>query len=257
MGIRAVAVAPRIRVALLFVLLLPCAAAASETELRLVVYTPSTLKEFSLHPRDGRVEEIASVSREKGQKWPARYSEAVFSRNKWLPRRDTLPPMGVESANWVDYAPGCQAALVQFLDHKGGATRPPEYGLAQPWRSAGKLESEGSPRIRDAAWSADARYLVVIEDHERMSLAPRSLLLGLAGHPVPLNTHVAVIVDTHEGSERRVRLAEEVPYGAASFMAPLNECGSRRPPRRPPCEVKEPLASAAEAVEAAKKCLAR
>jgi hypothetical protein len=126
------------------------------------------------------------------------------------------------SAKWADFSPNCQYLLVGF-----------ENPFIEVMHNATLYRWDGSMPVRefrlkgymkDFAWSANSRFLFVLETEERYSKSLSGLFGFFIGHPIPLETLFAAIIDTSSGQIRRKRIAEAIPYGTAVFSSSSARC---------------------------------
>ena len=227
--------------------------------IRFILNQPGNLKEYAFRPEDGSLELLAELRSEPHRYWPSEYWQMMGDERRVYARQRVMAPVGSGDPSWVEYSPDCSMALVQFFDRQWNASRPAEFGRTKPWQSLGLLPAEDSWRITDAAWSADGRWLVLLEEKTRASMHPFSVLRSLTVHSSDsYATLQAAVVDVQTGQVRRHRLGDELRNASGYVVGTNAACAPRRPrPGKPRCEVDKSAATPEEAMAAAKKCLAR
>lgn len=200
----------------LLVLLLPAAAAgvAPDDELKFFLDTGSELQVFQVEPAAGTVKRI--------EREPANWRDPFYER--WQDARAFAYP-GEPRPSSAIYSPGCRNILLEFVPAPGrDPVKPAEYGEARPWRKVGEIAPQGGYAIGDAAWSADSRYLVVMERKYRISKTPWSLFRSAFGHGDGLTSFAIVTIDTASGQQRRVDMGEDFPQGRGKLSGPVRPC---------------------------------
>jgi len=89
-----------------------------------------------------------------------------------------------------------------------------------------RIESVG--RIRDLLWSANSKWLTVLESTDRMEKTPWGLLAEVSGHPIELQTSYVTRIDVETSSILRVKIADDVARQSSGRQRPLQTASSGR-----------------------------
>lgn len=189
-------------------------AAAAGDEIRFFLDTGTELRAFEIHAQSGTSKRI--------EREPADWRDPFYERGQdaraFAYSGDPRPSSAV-------YSPGCRNVLLEFLPAPGrDPVKPAEYGQARPWRKLGQFVPQKGYAVGDAAWSADSRYLVVMERKYRISKTPWSLFRSAFGHGDVLTSFAVVVVDTASGESRRIDMGEDFAQSRGKLSGPARPC---------------------------------
>ncbi len=124
---------------------------------------------------------------------------------------------------WALFSPDCRYVLTVSEPVLAGALLKVTLGTSRPWQAIKEFKLEDFA-LQDFAWSEGSEYLLLVESEERYSKSPMNWFRSLAGHPVPLETLFITIVQTATGESKRIRLAEDLPFGMALIYGASSRC---------------------------------
>ena len=126
---------------------------------------------------------------------------------------------------WIDLSPDCKFAFVG----DESIVWPKSNGILRrriSWTPLAEFKEPKNWAIEDVGWSADSRFLVVLESRQRFSHS----LLGTAGRSIPLHTFFVTTVNTTTGMKRQIKIVKDVRYGTAFVYGAESKC----PPEKKP-----------------------
>lgn len=124
---------------------------------------------------------------------------------------------------WAAFSPNCRFVLTGSKPALAGALLNVTLGTSRPWQAIKEFKLRDFA-LQDFAWSEESEYLLLVEGEERYSKSPMNWFRSLAGHPVPLETLFVTIIKTATGESKRIRLAEDLPFGRALIYGASSRC---------------------------------
>ena len=124
---------------------------------------------------------------------------------------------------WASFSPDCRFVLTVGNPALAGDLLNVTLGTSRPWRAIKEFKLKHF-YAQDFAWLEGSEYLLLVESEERYSKNPMNWLRSVAGHPVPLETFFVTIVETATGESKRIRLAEDLPFGMALIYGASSRC---------------------------------
>lgn len=213
---------------LLAVGLLGVRPAFAQQALRLVVANYEEAWEFRLDPSAPKAELVTRSKKKAGEDQnPALVNTLRELDARRLLRRDAVAGLDAnvrEKVKWAEFSPDCQSVAFGYEHPEFDVLYSVVYGHARPWKKEGEFRLRDFNFIKDVAWSADSRFLIVLETEERYSRSPLGLISGLFGHPIPLETLFVTVVEIASGRRQRMKLLSDVPYGTTVLHGPKAAC---------------------------------
>jgi hypothetical protein len=192
----------------------------TQSIISIIVANHEQFWKYEFKPDSMLLELVTQAEKNKDTNWS---DQVVPILKQWDKKNKTqsrlaekLNAKWASGSKWAERSPGEKYVLVGYEDPMVDARRTLKIFDTSIGVCLKSIKYEDAC-IEDFVWSPDSKYLLIIEEQERLSKSIEGLLVAITGHPIPLESYTISVLNISSGEIRKLPLAEDIKRGQASI----------------------------------------